>query len=69
MRVTLVYELPYELEAYKQALMIKNSLSNSDAPLEEFKGIKELHTAIMKYMLQPKHDNLMHLNRMLDKYG
>lgn len=70
MRVTLVYELPDELHAYKEALKIK--LGDAEGPLTspEYGAIKELHTAIVRYMLQPSsHDNLMHLNKMIDKYG
>lgn len=71
MRVTLVYELPDELEAYKAALKVKLGTDKpDDQALQGFVGIKELHTAIVRYMLQPQsHDNLMHLNRMIDKYG
>lgn len=71
MRVTLVYELPDELEAYKQALKVKNQPSTPCPATTEYRrGMLELHAAIMQYMLQPdKHETLMHLNKTLDKYS
>lgn len=69
MRVILVYELPDELEAYKEALKSKNKETTPVTSLEHI-AIKELHTAIIRYMLQPNsHDALMSLNKTLDKYG
>lgn len=71
MRVTLCYDLPDELEAYKQALKVKNQQCNPcPKTLEYSQGILELHTAITRYMLQPSsHDTLTHLNKTLDKYS
>lgn len=70
MRVTLVYELPDELEAYKEALKLKRGDKEPQTTSIEYQAIKELHTAIVRYMLQPQsHDKLMHLNKMIDKYG
>ena len=68
MRVTLVYELPDELEAYKQALQVKTGLTQC-VKLIEYDALKELHQAITNYMLKDTHDNLMHLTKTLDKYA
>ncbi len=69
MRVTLVYDLPDELEAYQIALKIKNKgLGITPEPTEDYLAFKELREAVTNYLLRPKHDELMALNKVLDKY-
>lgn len=65
MRLTIEYNLPEELEAFKRAVRDKNN----NTPQYGAEDIKCLYKAIEQYMLKNSHDNLMNLNRVLEKYS
>ena len=68
MKVSIDYNLPDDIEEYTVALLAKQG--RAPQLKDELPAVKELHTAIINYMLQPSsHEALMQLNRMLDKYA
>lgn len=64
MRVSIEYNLPEDLEAYKRAMLDKNTKYQYGA-----EDVKCLYNAIEQFRLKSSHDNLMHLNRVMDKYS
>ncbi len=64
MKVTIEYNLPDDVDLYKEAMIaLTNKAENRPTP------VRELRTAIVKYMLQPqKPEYLNYLNEMLDKH-